>query len=477
MEVPSSLFPKVQFIPKLLKSTQCVILTTESHIKEGLLTQKPCSNINLLKELTTQHAATIYGTEEYDYEIAYAYLCDDNNDSVRANAIKATNALHSKTCQEANICFQGIAPERICYAIQGVLLTNYDMKFTKEGMTKVIPKVNFICQSTPQMEEMVYLCQAVVDARNYSNQIGSIATPEYFENITRKLFAGMKGVSIEVISGKQLLENNLNLIYSVGRGGNSEPRMINIVYKGNEESKKTYSFVGKGVCFDAGGYNIKSTGGIELMHLDKCGACNVLAAVYWIAKLGLKINVVGGLAMSQNLINDKSYLPSDIIKSYNGATVIIGNTDAEGRLCLVDVMSYIQRKYSPKVMLDLATLTGAIGVALGNDIAGVFTNSKNLVNKVIKLGDELYEPLWEMPIKRFHEDAVKATLADLTNMSNIKGGGACVAAAFIKQFIEKNVNWCHLDIAAPATTNGGTGFGTQILLKYAINKSNKCLKK
>lgn len=180
---------------------------------------------------------------------------------------------------------------------------------------------------------------------------------------------------MRVVKGQQLVDLGMNLLYSVGKGANTEPRCIAVYYKGNPNTDEVdAAFIGKGITFDTGGLHLKSTGNIEQMYLDKGGACTVLGALHGTCELGIKMNVVFAMGLAENAIDANSYKPMDIIKSMKGYTVEIDNTDAEGRLILADTFTYVQREFKPKKIVDLATLTGAIRIALGWETAGLFSN-------------------------------------------------------------------------------------------------------
>ena len=246
---------------------------------------------------------------------------------------------------------------------------------------------------------------------------------------------------------------------------------------GREDSNEVdLALVGKGVTFDTGGLNLKPTGFIEDMYGDKGGACAVLGALHGTLDLKPKKNIIFSIGLAENAIDSKSYKPGDIIKSMKGLTVEIGNTDAEGRLVLADTMTYVQRNYTPKEMIDLATLTGACKVALGDDTAGLFSNDDKMAERLSKSGTRSFEDVWRLPITKEHRDSMKGAQSDLCNKGKTPYGGASQAAAFLEKFVEKDVKWSHLDIAGPALRKGpkpplcanGTGFGTQLLLDYIM---------
>jgi leucyl aminopeptidase len=240
----------------------------------------------------------------------------------------------------------------------------------------------------------------------------------------------------------------MNLFYNVGKSASSEPRCVTVLYKGNPASDEVeMAFVGKGLTFDTGGLNLKPTGAIEDMYYDKAGACAVMGALKGAMELGIKKNVVFAMGFAENSIDSNSYKPLDIIKSMKGITVEIGNTDAEGRLVLADTFTFVQREYKPKKLVDLATLTGAIMVALGQETAGLFSNDDDFAQEIKESGKEVFEAMWHMPITNEAKEAIKGSTADISNSGKSRWGGSSKAAAFLERFIEKGVKWVHLDIA------------------------------
>ena len=221
-------------------------------------------------------------------------------------------------------------------------------------------------------------------------------------------------------------------MHAVGRASKNEPAFINLCYNGNPDCDNWIAFVGKGVCFDTGGLNIKPTSSIGSMFLDKHGACSVFSAFKTIVEEKLKVNVTVSMGFVENSVGQNSYRPSDIFKSRKGLTVEIGNTDAEGRLVLADCMNWTQEKYKTKVMIEESTLTGAMILALGSRFAGVFSNSSNLVDCLIKAGKQVNEEVWEMPVNEYHDNLIKSSVADITNHSGKTEAGSSQAAAFLK---------------------------------------------
>ena len=217
----------------------------------------------------------------------------------------------------------------------------------------------------------------------------------------------------------------MNLFYNVGKGAVVEPRCVVIHYRGNPDSQDVdIAFVGKGLTYDSGGLNLKPTGSMETMFGDKNGACAVLGALHGSLKLKPRKNIVFVVGLAENAIDSTSYKPGDIITSMKGLTVEIGNTDAEGRLVLADTFTYVQREFKPKKLIDLATLTGACMVALGNETAGMFSNDDKMVEQLLESSKRTFEPLWRLPIMDEHREAMKSPYADLNNSGKTRYGGA-----------------------------------------------------
>lgn len=322
-------------------------------------------------------------------------------------------------------------------------------------------------------DEEVAIAEETINARNLGNERSETIDPEFMEKVARTT-AELPGVSIEVLQYEDLKEKGLDMMAHVGQAATSLPRLVVLEYKGNPDSEEKVGLVGKGITFDTGGLNLKPTGYIEDMHTDMCGSAAVLGAIRAAAKQGLKTNIVAALALAENAIGSKAVKPHAIVKSLKGISVEVNNTDAEGRLVLGDALTYVQQNYKPKTVIDVATLTGACIVALGPYAAGVFTNSDKLATKIQDAGNERFERCWKLPILPEHSEELKGHLTDSRSTGLGREGGASTAAAFLKQFVEKDVEWAHIDIAGPSSLSkpvsyfpkGATGFGVQVLYKY-----------
>jgi leucyl aminopeptidase len=334
------------------------------------------------------------------------------------------------------------------------------------------PKNKFIIDSA----KYALLCREMLNIR--ANE----ATTEAMLELCKDLAKVDPNIQIEYIVGDELVKRGMNLIHEVGKGGPHRSSLVCLKYEGNPQDKDNIiALVGKGVCFDTGGMNLKPTGGIENMHYDKGGACTVLSAFLGAVEMKLPVNIVCSVAFVENSMSDRAVHPKDIITSYKGLTVEIGNTDAEGRLILADTMTYTQEKYKPKKMIEFSTLTGAIKVALGNETAGVFSNSDSLANDIYSSGVESCEAFWRLPINEEHREDVKSNIADLSNKPKSPVGGSSKAAAFLENFVNKDVKWAHVDIAGTSCrdgekfvyNSGATGHAVKTLLNYLKKQGEK----
>ena len=427
-----------------------------------------------LRSLGAKAAQEFQGKKSSDITLLLSDKLPKDHLGVLANAFHLTNYEYShKTAPQVDQEEDKKARED----------ADFDERTRKHG--KVISKIQILNKDGDVSQKGFWnvAAKATQYARDLTNTRGSEATPDYMEAEVRKLVEGQKSiVDFRVLKGQQLVDLGMNLFYSVGKGATSEPRCVTVFYQGNPATKDIdIAFVGKGLTYDTGGLNLKPTGSIEDMYYDKAGACAVMGALKGALELGIKKNVVFAMGFAENAIDAKSYKPMDIIKSMKGLTVEIGNTDAEGRLVLADTFTYVQKEYKPKKLVNLATLTGAIMVALGNETAGLFSNDESFAQEIKKNGKEVFEQYWHMPITNEAKEAIKGSAADISNSGKSRWGGSSKAAAFLEKFIEKDVKWCHLDIAGAGNVAGakapicpdGNGFGTQTMLQYLYTNQDE----
>ena len=363
---------------------------------------------------------------------------------------------------------------------EGCLLTNYcfyglKSQTKQECLPTQVKKVTLLTSSKNALkviEKTLIICEGVYLARDLVNGNADDITPAYLASLAVNLSNQFPKIKTTCFDKKQLEKEKFGLILAVSRGSSHDPVLIVSEYKGNPKDKKSIILMGKGVTYDTGGLNLKPTGSMETMKCDMGGAAVVLGVLQVAAALGLKHNITVVIPAVENSISATSYKPGDVYKSYSGKTVEIGNTDAEGRLILADALSYAVKHLNPKEIIDVATLTGAIEIALGSECAGLFCNSDALADALLRAGSVTYERIWRMPIFEEYRDLLKSEIADIRNHGG-RAGGAITAALFLKEFVPPAIPWAHLDIAGTAFFNekkryhpkSATGIGVRLLIE------------
>lgn len=337
-------------------------------------------------------------------------------------------------------------------------------------------RTTFVLDDTAPSEVVANACQqgrAINVARHLVNLPANLLNPESYEQTIRKLFGTFPAITIDVLKGEELAEKGFNLLSAVGQGAEHGPRLIHLKYrpKGATGSEKPYAFVGKGITFDNGGVNIKSFAGMRNMKKDMGGSAAVCGLAYYCAASEFGHDCDFYLAVAENAINANSYRPGDIITAFNGLDVEIHNTDAEGRLVMADTLSYAATK-GPEFIIDISTLTGAIKIALGTEIAGLFSNRPKLGNQLQTAGESCQDLAWQMPLHQRYRSLLDSHVADMTNAASSKFGGAITAALFLEQFVD-GTPWAHLDImawsdggAGSIRETGGNGQGVALLIAF-----------
>ena len=314
------------------------------------------------------------------------------------------------------------------------------------------------------------ICRATLQARDWINQPANEKTPDQLAHRMARAVQG-KGIKATIFDEKKLKTLQMGALLAVGQGSAHPPRLLILEYRPPKASG-TIALVGKGITFDAGGLNIKPSGSIELMKIDMAGAAAVAASVMALAETGARQRIVGVIPLAENMVSGGAFRPGDIVRAVNGRTIEIGNTDAEGRLILADALAYTAQTYRPQVMIDMAPLTGACVVALGERIAGVFSPDDALRGTIEQAGRDAHERCWPLPLPEDYQDLLKSDLADMRNIGPHRWGGAILAALFLKEF-SGETRWAHIDIAGPAYHKkggpyhqpGATGFGVRLLCR------------
>lgn len=307
--------------------------------------------------------------------------------------------------------------------------------------------------------------------KNLANAPGNEIYPESYANLCKSELESL-GVKVTILDEKDMEKMGMGSILAVGQGSTKPPRMVIFEWNGNPGSNDKYSFVGKGVTFDTGGISIKPAKNMDEMKYDMSGSATVVGLIKTLAIRKAKVNVIGGIGLAENMPDGNAVKPGDVVTSMSGQTIEVLNTDAEGRMVLADTLHYVVSTYNPKFVIDLATLTGAIVVALGHEYAGMFSNDEDLIEKLKHVGQDTGEKVWHMPIGDSYDKQIDSSIADMKNTGSGYGGGSITAAQFLKRFVG-NTSWVHLDIAGVEMFNknsslvahGATGFGVRLLNK------------
>ena len=369
--------------------------------------------------------------------------------------------------------------KEIIYSISELIrLSAYkDNRFnSKRNEKNILQNIEFINNKIGDIsfKEVEYICEGVEFARKLVSAPPNNLTPLEMSNKASEI-ARVHDLEIEIFDKDKCEELKMGAFLAVAKGSDLDPKFIHLIYKPNDgEVHEKIAFVGKGLTFDSGGYNLKvGASQIEMMKYDMGGSATVLGTAKAIGALkpkGLEIHFI--VASCENMINGSAVHPGDVITASNGKTIEINNTDAEGRLTLADALTYAS-KLKPKTIIDLATLTGACVVALGNDVAGLWSNNDNLANELLEAASKCGEGLWQMPLQKSYKDGLKSHIADMKN-TGPRAGGSITAALFLEEFFDKNIDWAHIDIAGTCWTDknkglnpsGATGYGVRTLVEW-----------
>lgn len=316
------------------------------------------------------------------------------------------------------------------------------------------------------------LAESVAFARDLVNEPGNALWPEAFVERTREAFKGVKNVTVEALDVPAMEKLGMGALLGVGQGSARPPRLMVVHYRGAGADDAPVVFAGKGITFDSGGISLKPGSGMEQMKYDMTGAATATATVLALAKRGAKVNAVAIAALAENMPGGNAIRPGDVLKTMSGKTIEVISTDAEGRLVLSDAVTYAQARFKPRLLVDVATLTGAVRTALGDDYAGLFTRHDALAQQVTAAGETAGEPVWRLPL---HPDYAKGIASDIADIKGSASGraypGAGVGAQVIGSFVLETTPWVHLDIASvawldvaqPTKPRGATAFGIRLL--------------
>jgi len=363
----------------------------------------------------------------------------------------------------------------IGYFLHGIKLKSYEFNIYKSKKNKNLVNINIIGNKNKisQQDRLRFkaLEEGTFFARDLVSEPGNILHPdEYAKRINSLKKFGLK---INIYDEKKLKKLGMNALLGVGQGSIRGSYLVTMEWKGAKNNSNPLAFIGKGVCFDTGGISLKPAKFMEDMTYDMAGSATVVGLMKNLAMRKAKINAVGVVGLVENMPGGNAQRPGDIVKSYSGKTIEILNTDAEGRLVLADAITFTEKKFKPKFMIDLATLTGAIIVSLGSEYAGLFSNDDKLSNQLLEAGKKVDEKLWRMPLHKNFDKLIDSKNADMQNINYVGGAGSTTAAQFLQRFVLNKTPWAHLDIAGMAfskyggalNSGGATGYGVRLLNK------------
>jgi leucyl aminopeptidase len=406
----------------------------------------------------------------------------------RARVAAAIAARAAKGVEATSIAWvlptEGEAPAVAAALVEGTILAGYRFDEFKskpddedeDSKTEVSSLTLLTGEAVGEAAEVARIAsEAENRARHLQDLPSNVVTPSYLADRAAELVATHDNLTVEILDREQIADKKMGGLVAVSQGSDTEPRMISLTYKGGGSGKKL-GLVGKAVTFDTGGISIKPSGGMEEMKMDMSGGAAVLEAVGAIAELQLPIDLVAVIPSTDNMPSGHAIKPGDIITQYNGKTVEVNNTDAEGRLILADALAYAVEQGAEQIV-DLATLTGAVLIALGSTYAAAISHDDEFVAEVIHAGDVTGELAWRLPLHDEYKDITKGTVADLTNASAKRKAGTIYAGSFLEEFVDEKP-WVHLDIAGTAwdvgrayVGKGPTGFGVRLLVELARNRS------
>ncbi len=393
------------------------------------------------------------------------------------------------------IAFQKLTPDDAQQVAENAVLADYDYRTHKQAPKIGWPEIKNVTLVAKEVtaEHIAAIKRAEIvaemtnQARDLANTPGGLMTPKTLAAAAVKLAKGRK-LSVKVLTPVQMEKLKMGAILGVGKGSDEPPRLIVIEYRGRSSSpgpsssrrgtERPLVFVGKGITFDSGGYNLKPGPSMAEMHMDMSGGAAVMSAIAAIADLKLPVNVVAIIPAAENMVSGSGFRPGDILKSMSGLNIEIGNTDAEGRLVLADGLAYAQKLYTPQLLVDVATLTGAALVALGQEATALLTKDQQLQTLGTEVGEASGDYVWPLPMWEEYEPLVKATFGDVTNSGKSRWGGTIEGAMFLSKFV-KHVPWIHLDIAPTMSSiegqglaPGATGTGVRWLVELARRLAN-----
>lgn len=426
-------------------------------------------------------------TKDYpEQRIALLGLGDESKlttEALRRYYAGLAKVCHSKKIKNINLLVPDASHLKREFLIRGIteglLLANYAFTKHKNEVLRANPvvlihQINLINGSKEDLAKAKHcqiICEGVCMARDLTNTNADEISPQFLAAKAQEIAKKYKTIKTTVFDKKRIEKEKMGLLLAVSRGSAVDPAFIILEYKGSPKAKEHTVMIGKGITYDTGGLNIKTTG-METMKCDMAGAAAVLATLSVAAELKLPIHLTGVIPATENAVSGSSYKPGDCYTGYTGKTVEITNTDAEGRLVLADAIAYAEKNLKPTRIIDFATLTGGVDIALGNETTGMMSNNDALADQFTLAGSETFERVWRLPLFEEYKDLLKSDVADIKNAATRTASSIC-GAIFLQSFIEKTP-WIHFDIASTAHLNeakryhpkAGTGIGVRLMIEF-----------
>jgi len=471
----------LDFIEKIVKSRDFVANCGQNILISGL----PKSNIPhiLLHGLgDTKICAENKCQKLSYYENKGGSICN----FLVANEIKSIG-IYSDNITDVN---EDLSDEISIAIASGIVqkLYRFSRYITTEKRISKLPKLSSVSilynkNITDKLSHTNATLESIYIARDLVNEPANTIYPEKYAFIIKEAMNEFDNISVDILDLKDLQKLGMGSLIGVSQGSDKEPRVVVVKYNGHSKQDSIdIALVGKGVTFDSGGLSIKPADSMEDMKDDMAGSALAFSSLRLLAKRKAKVNAICVVGLVENMINGNAQRPGDIVKSMSGQTIEVLNTDAEGRLVLADVLYYTKTKYNPEIIIDFATLTGAMVVALGFEYAGFFSNSKELVKEIYEAGMQSGEKCWNLPLDSAYDKLMDSKIADVKNISGSRGAGSITAAQFLQRFIDGHTEWAHIDIAGVGglfsseislSCNGASGFGVKLIDTYIRNNIEK----
>ena len=474
---------KVNFQKKLKSNSSNLVLFSNEkfnvkNLRNYLSTQEFSYITDLLKNVDSKKNLLVFELSSKKKVILVSIKNDLKNSDIEnlgAEFYKKINLGKSTDYNLISDSVSGSHKNFLSFFIHGLKLKSYEFKKYKTKKETRIIEINIIGEKNKPTHSDQLKFKALEEgtffARDLVSEPGNILHPdEYAKRLSSLRKDGLK---VNIYDKKKLKKLGMYALLGVGQGSIRGSYLVTLEWNGTKNKTKPLAFVGKGVCFDTGGYSLKPAKFMEDMTYDMAGSATVVGLMKNFALRKAKINAVGVVGLVENMVSGNAQRPGDIVKSFSGKTIEILNTDAEGRLVLADALTFTEKKYKPKFIVDLATLTGAIIVCLGSEYAGLFSNDDKLSKQIYNAGEKVEEKVWRMPLHKNYDKLMNSKNADVQNINYVGGAGSTTAAQFLQRFILNKTPWAHLDIAGMAfskyggalNSGGATGYGVRLLNK------------